>query len=517
MSRSVRSVRCTLAVAALMPLGLLAGPLWGCGDADRGAATPARAASAAATPSASKEAVAAETRVVIEDPPFTLLATEILDDGLRKGAHFSVVEQVANDGYMNTYQLESEFGSFTAEGTDELRRRIHELGAIAQLVEVSRTEAFADAVKSSATRQARAAKQVIEEPVETVKGIPGGVKRFVKKTSRQVKDLREDADEAYDEQKAKQEAKKQREAELDAQVAAGEITEEEKQSQMEQFDAWWDEEGKALAKQGGKAAYEYGKQWVGYTPSRRRWAQELGVDPYTDNEVLNKELNRVSQAAAVGSLGMKFVPIPKVDVLGYMKDASDLVWKMDPLDLRMHNEQILYPMGATEEQVEALYGNKFQTPTTITLLVGALAAMDGVEGRMAWIVKASEVDSRAGADFMVRAVNFLAAYHQKKKTFTSMVGGEHYPHALTTDATLIFAAPMDYIHWTEDLAALAAEQLPKLVESTDARSLEVWIEGSLSDRARQGLEQHGFEVHTHAFEGLEVTFGEAGAATGASR
>jgi hypothetical protein len=72
---------------------------------------------------------------------------------------------------------------------------------------------------------------------------------------------------------------------------------------------------------------------------------------------------------------------------------------------------------------------------------------------------------------------------------------------------------MDYVHWTADLAALVDERLPALVESTGASRLEAWVEGSVSERARQGLETHGFDVHTGAFAGLEVSFGEPTAET----
>ena len=443
-----------------------------------------------------------------ETPPFELVASEILAPDLVEGEHHTVAEKVTNDGYMNSYVIDTEFGQFTAEGTSHLRTRIGEISAIAQLVEVSRTDAFADAVAKSATRQYRAAKQVIDEPVDTAKGIPGGVSRFVKRTHRQVKDLAEEADESYDEYKEDRAEKKAKKAEEEAAREAGELPPEEKKSTTEQAEEFWEEDGKDAAEKGGDMAVAYGKKWSGYTGSRRQWAQELGVDPYTDNEVLNKELNRVSEAAAVGKLGMKLVPIPKVSALGYLGDANELVWKMDPLDLRMRNEKVLYEMGISEAMVEALYENKHQTPSTITVMTNALAALDGVEGRQAWIERAAAADSKIEATYMMRAVNFLAAYHQKKRPIARVVGGEHYPQGLSADGRLVFVAPMDYVHWTEELATLVARKLPEMEKETGAARNEAWIEGTVSEAARAGLEQHGFEVHPGAFAGLEVTFGE---------
>src|SRR5215510_1431864 len=47
----------------------------------------------------------------------TLQASKVLPVELRSGAHFRVADKVANDGYVNTYQLHSNFVSYTAATT----------------------------------------------------------------------------------------------------------------------------------------------------------------------------------------------------------------------------------------------------------------------------------------------------------------------------------------------------------------------------------------------------------------
>jgi hypothetical protein len=423
-----------------------------------------------------------------------------------RGQHHTVVEEVSNDGYMNTYRIESDHGELTAEGTAALRQRIREIDAIAQLSEVSRSDAFLKALADSATGPYEAAKKVIDEPIKTAKGLSGGVSRFVKRTSRKVHDAKDEGDELYHEHKQDRAAKKAAEAEEASAAETGEPPPEK--SSSEKTEERSSEDGKNIAQKGGSKAAEYGKDWVGYTDSRRAWARDLGVDPYSDNEILDHELKRVSQAAAAGSLSMRMVPVPDVELLGYLGDANELVWQMDPLDLRMHNEKLLYEMGTTEQSVEALYDNVHQTPSSITVLVNALVALEGAADRPIWVDQALAARSRSEAQYLMRAANFLAAYHQQRSPLVRMVGGGHHVHGLNDAGDLILAVAMDRLYWTEDLSALVAQLLPAMQKETGAGRGEVWIEGTASPRATDALRDHGLEVHTSAFDGLDVTFGK---------
>ncbi len=450
--------------------------------------------------------------VPFETPPIVLSAAEILPAELVEGENHKVDDRVENDGYMNHYEISSKYGEFTAEGNAALRVRVAEIDAIAQLTEITRSEAFADAVKLSATNQYRAAKNVVEHPKETAKGLPGGVKRFVKRTKRKVEDLHDDAKEEYAEYKEEKAEKKAAEAEKQEKIDSGELPPEETKSTTEQAEEFWEDDGKELAKKGAEAGETYALDWIGYARARIRYARELGVDPYTDNPVLNKQLNRVSQAATAGGLTMRLVPVPHFEVLSYMKDANQLVWKMDPLDLRMHNEELLYAMGVSEEAVEALYDNKHQSPSLITFMVTSLVALEGVDGRTSWIELAREVGSHVEASYLVRAINFLAEYHERRSKLEKIVVSENYPRARTVNDRVVIAVPMDFVHWTEDLAVLVASQTESLRARERAEAIEAWVEGEVSDAARRGLESHGFEVHPRSFFGLKVDFAEGGGA-----
>src|SRR5215218_9771843 len=64
------------------------------------------------------------------EPSPVLSASKILPPELLSGPNHRVQERVTNDGYLNTYQIDSKFGTFTAVSTAVLRKRIGEINAM---------------------------------------------------------------------------------------------------------------------------------------------------------------------------------------------------------------------------------------------------------------------------------------------------------------------------------------------------------------------------------------------------
>ena len=224
----------------------------------------------------------------------------------------------------------------------------------------------------------------------------------------------------------------------------------------------------------------------------------MEVDPYTDNEILNKELLRVSQAATAGGLVVKFSPVPKLGIVGDVASVSQLVYGMDPLDLRLRNEKILAGMGVSDEAVEALYDNRFGTPTTSTILVDALSRMDGVEHRERFVEQGGLAQSKAELGLLVRSALFLADYHTATRPLARVGEWNHFPHALADDGRLVVVVAVDDLRWTQELAELVEAVTPNLAQRSGTRTWEVWIEGGCSELARERLTASGYEVFTDA-------------------
>lgn len=428
-----------------------------------------------------------------EPVPLQLATKNVVRAELLEGEHYRLADEVENDGFMNRYRIESDFGAFEAEGTMQLRTRIREIGAIAELREITRSEAFAEAMGRSLTQTAESAVGAVQHPVRTAKGVPGGVKRFVKRTARKASDVKETVgEELGGSQKA-------------AGSEAGEAAATD-ESESDESSATAGGEASEGGAKGVDASRKYAKRWLGYTGARRHLAEELKVDPYSDNELLDKELDRVAQASAAGGLAVRFSPVPRWGVVGAIADVSELVYEMDPLDLRLRDERILRDLGISDDTVESLFENPYQTPTTATLLTDVLQRLEGVEGLTYIVEEGGEAESRAEVELLVRSTNFLAEYHRNVHPLVRVDVRGNFPYGVAADGRVAVVAAVDYLSWTEDLAELVARATPRLQEHTGATIVEAWIEGGCSPLAKAGLREHGYEVHASAFDGLRVVF-----------
>jgi hypothetical protein len=70
--------------------------------------------------------IAAETFI---PTPITLKTADILPPALLQGSNYKLAETVHNDGVINTYRIDTDYGSFYAESTPELLLIINDLNA----------------------------------------------------------------------------------------------------------------------------------------------------------------------------------------------------------------------------------------------------------------------------------------------------------------------------------------------------------------------------------------------------
>src|SRR4051794_29608007 len=181
------------------------------------------------------QSVSLPTNSEYEELP-ELKASEILPDTILNGPHHKVREEVTTESGANRFTIESDFGIFTAEGNAMLVRRVDEINAIARLKDVSKTDAFKEALKKAAKSPLNTAKALVTDPVKTISAIPKGLKKFMGRTSESIKSI----------------GKKK-----DSEDEGGDT------NRMQQI--------------------------IGFTDAKRKVAISLRVDPYSTNEVLQKQ------------------------------------------------------------------------------------------------------------------------------------------------------------------------------------------------------------------------------------
>ena len=392
-----------------------------------------------------------------ESPP-VLEAKDFLPSDRLKGEHYEVEPRVTSDGYMNRYTIRSDFGTFEARSTAMALKRISEVGGIARLKELSQTDAFAGALAESAEKTVQSVGRVVEDPVGTAKGVSAGVGRMVKRMALK-------AEKAVDK--------------------AGEVISKE-----------GGEEGATSGDSVDKAV-EAGKDIAGVNSAKRRLARRAGVDPYSGNEVLQAELDRLAWAAFGGGFAVDKAT-SGIPLQGELASVSNMVWESSPADLEVMGREKLAKMGTPKDQIDAFYKARALTTSSRAAIVTILDKMEGVENRPEVARLASRLEGEDEALFYVASCAMLQGYHSNQKALEGILAGPVMPWGVRGDGTLVLALALDYLSWTEDIAAAAARIDGDVKKDSSLGKVEIWVSGSLSPRSRTELESLGWEVHVRA-------------------
>ena len=391
-----------------------------------------------------------------ETPPIAS-AADLLPPELLAGEFHTVDDAVRSDGYLNYYMIRSEFGDFEAASTGMLRVRIREIGALAELDDVTRTEVFIKAAADAGiVAPLRTVRDFATDPIDTVIGIPAGIGRLFKRTKRQVSDGLETAGDIVngddDEEK-------------DDGNDAGDVTD---------------------------TATSLTRRYFGVSGAERAWHRELGTDPYTSNEALQKAVKNVAWADRLGRFGIRAAGLPSIPGVGVLADINDVVWSKDPYELQDLNSGRLREAGADEALIDKFLETPWLSPTQQTYLAAAIADLDGADGRPGIVRESLMVRTEAEARFFVRSVVMLAWYHMNERPVTRVIADMAIPIGVRADDTAIALAAADRVYWSETVAEAAAYHR----ETTDLPDTghELWLSGGVSERARRELAALGWDI-----------------------
>jgi hypothetical protein len=395
------------------------------------------------------------------EPPTTLPVSKVLPAKLVKGPHYTVADQVSEDGFYQQFRIVSDFGTFDAHGRTMLHTRISEVDALARLAEVSKSDVFVKAAGTAVLNVGKGVAGVATNPVGTAKGIGGGIKRVGVNLGRKGKS------------------------------AADSVTSDDKKPEG----ANQKPEEKALDAAGGAA-----NSVLGVNGAARKWAKKLGVDPYSTNPVLHKALVDVGKIDTAGSIVTRVVvPIPAVATT--TATVGGLVWGADPQALRKTNEGRLAALGAPKDLAARYLANRNYTLTSQTRLIAALFAVKA-DGCSDYVDAASEAKDEREALFFVESAELLAGLH-KSSPVTAILKDSRAIVAKTGTRTVALL-PFDRVRWTEGVAKASSEIATRARQELGATSLEARISGTATPAAQAGLRAAGWAVTEGVVAGLST-------------
>ena len=376
-----------------------------------------------------------------ETPPI-FQASKLFPSRLVKGPNHQVDERVLNDGYMNHYRIHTRFGDLDAASTAELKIRIDEANALAAMEKVKGTEQFSRFLVQGGKDTLAGAKALIRSPVKTVNGAVSGVGKLFERAGASL---------------------------------SGNLPSDAEDGRLENL--------------------------IGFSSTKRDYAAEFGVDPYSSNPVLQERLDEIAWAGYAGkitaSAALSLVSGGAGIAISTSKTSNWLAGiplKAAPADLRARNHKNLTTMGVSPEVVDLFLANTVYTPVQQTKLVNALAEMQGVDDRGQFVKFAVLTRDPEVAFFRARQAEMYARFHKRVSKVKQFVPLGELAAARLADGTLVFCAPLDHLAWTQTMAnyVLAANQNVTAAPGIKAKQLQV--AGTVSALARAALEQHGWKI-----------------------
>ncbi|MBP1747200.1 MAG: hypothetical protein H6Q54_1815 [Deltaproteobacteria bacterium] len=383
--------------------------------------------------------------------PIMLKASDTLPQQWLKGPNYTIKEKVTNDGVVSTYELNTNYGPVVVETTVLLLKRIHELKAIHKMEQLQGTDVFANAAKGAATGPLTTAKGLVEDPAGTVSAIGSGIGKFFGRVS----------------------------------------------DSMESSDPY----------QAGVT-----QSALGQASSKRAFAYEFGVDPYSPYPPLQKLLDSIAWTAASGSLTVKaaFSAIPGgagavVSLTGTADSLRSLVRDKTPAELQAVNATRLKAIGVPDSLAKVFLNNYSYDPWESTLLVGELANMKDVKDPYKFIVAACVAQSEPMAVFMRVMAQIMVLYRDKRKSVERFVEADNLPLLQKKDGTVVAVLPLDHLAWTQRFANKEKAVSEAIKKIPRAKGKEFVIVGSMDPTARKALQARGWKVEEKF---AEATFRE---------
>jgi hypothetical protein len=381
-------------------------------------------------------------------------ASDILPGEIISGPHYKVRETVTYCGCMHKYLVDSDFGVFEVTGDFALYRVIREIGAIAALQQIWKGDALLNGLMRAAFQPIEFGANLVTHPVDTIGGIPKGIASFF--------------------QNAKT----------------------------------------GLTTQPGKNEDGRMEQLLSVSSNKRRLARQLGIDVYSSNKVLQKELDSVASAASLGSITVSAVLVPvggpvftAVSMTRAAQELHDLVDQYPPQKLRLINQEKLEAMGMPEDLVTRFLDQPNYTATQKTAIVSSLEVLSEAGGRDVFVRQTLLADDEETADFFMRIAETMRGYHEKVAPILEISVNGPLVFARASNGTVMIALPLDHLMWTETASRIVCDPIARhKAMNPGLKTYDIWLTGTASAMMKAEVAKTGVKIVEKVGSRIEFTY-----------
>lgn len=375
-----------------------------------------------------------------------LKASKLLSPDLLTSNLYTVDEVVVNDGLLNHYTVHSRYGIFKADSTHGVKQLLHEIKAIAEMKKIETKDTAVDSVVQSGKNTVDAVANLVTDPEKTLEGAAAGVGNLFTRAT---------------------------------QVVGKRKTTATEDNKVEQF--------------------------IGKTKSKGDIATKFGVSIYSRNPILQEELERLAWADYLGGIGVGLAQsaIPGVGGLvlstsGTARLLNEVINNTPASELWVRNKNKLAAMKIDADTVQLYLNNPSFSPALQTVMVEALASMNGVANRPLFIKIALQAHTQEMARTITEMTTMLAGYHKNVAALQGVAPFGRYLYGKTKSGIFVLTIPADHVLWTARVGDAATWPLQPAAGQAKPPRLQLWVLGDFSAKAQKELQALGWELYGNA-------------------
>jgi hypothetical protein len=156
-------------------------------------------------------------------------------------------------------------------------------------------------------------------------------------------------------------------------------------------------------------------------------------------------------------------------------------------------------MGVPEALREKFIANPAYTSQHRTILVESLAAMEGTRDRATFIAAAMGADEETEAQAFQRMAELMRSYGDREGGLDRIVEVDGQLAARGADGSLVVPVLADHALWTRQVAHFAEAIAEATGDDAEASKARLIFSGTLSERARNEIEDLGIGVRDDLF------------------
>ena len=407
-----------------------------------------------------------------EVPPVLNSAT-FLPKRMKASPIYTVRDAVYSDGALDHYQIDSKWGTYYAGGTYQLKTRLNELIAIDALSKISATDAAVDGVVGGVEGLVMAPFNAVGAISSLFSGSPD---------RKETRTISEPEPVDFTKQKTKK-------SDIDLDNSrVGKLVKKGREYYTPIPAPTVEAQGQGLV--GGL---------LGYNDKVAEIQKEFHIDPFSDNEVLRSEIQRVARAKASGSMttSLSSSSAAALSALSTINTAAGVVNSISIYADEASQRELIHKELLKAGISDALY-KRFEEAPGLSLLfrtqiTNIIMQLKGVNDRDELIKLASFAeDYEVGQSFLMMFATLPKLYNEVH--FTRFINDVPLPTAVTKDGRAFIAVAADHLYWTEGADILVNETLNGIIEDGKVHTVEMRITAKASPRFRAELQKRGIRV-----------------------